>query len=71
MISGTLVIGSVRKEVLSAVARHGMLWRWTLYVSAAPPGFQQHGMADTCDEAKADIERNWMMWVEAAGFGEG
>lgn len=70
VISGTLVIGSVRKEVLSAAAGQGMLWRWTLYVSAAPPGFQHHGMADTCDQAKAELESSWMMWVQAARLGE-
>lgn len=70
VISGTLVVGSLRKDVLSAVAGHGLIWRWTLFVSTQPPGFQHHGIADTCDQAKGDMERNWLMWVKAAGLKE-
>jgi hypothetical protein len=27
-----------------------------------------HGHADTLAEAKAAVERNWAMWLEAAGL---
>jgi hypothetical protein len=68
VITGSIVIGSLRKESLSAVAGLAMLWRWTLYVSAAPQGMHHHGSADSREQAQADIERHWTMWVKAAGL---
>ena len=35
-----------------------------------PPGFQPHGHADTFEAAKASVERNWQLWLTAAGLSE-
>ena len=68
IISGTLVIGHVRKMTLSVVASSEARWSWDFTMAAGPPGFQQHGAADTCEEAKANVERHWKAWLEAAGL---
>lgn len=35
---------------------------------AVPPGFQHQGGGDTLEEAKAQLEKNWQLWVAAAGL---
>ena len=68
IISGTLVIGHIRKMTLSVVANQEVRWSWQFVMMAGPPGFQQHGTADTCEETKAAVERHWQAWVKAAGL---
>ena len=68
IISGTLVIGHIRKLTLSVMASHEERWSWHFVMMAGPPGFQQHGTADTCEEAKAGAERHWEAWLKAAGL---
>jgi hypothetical protein len=67
-IISELPIGSVGKNVLSIAAGRAVTWSWTLRLDAAPPGFQRHGVADKC--TKAGVERNWRMWLDAAGLKE-
>lgn len=68
VMSGELAIGFISKGVLSVVAGRAVCWHWTLYLSAAPRGFQHHGNADTLEEAKAQVEKNWQLWCAAAGL---
>jgi hypothetical protein len=69
-MSHGLRIGYVGKEVLSSVAGREQLWRWTLYVSAAPEGLERHGHSSSLDEARSALERNWQAWLRAAGLRE-
>ncbi len=68
IISGELVVGHVRKMVLSVVAGGEARWSWNFTMTIGPPGYQQHGNADTCEEAKAAVERYWQAWITAAGL---
>ena len=70
IISSTLVIGHDRKNVLTVMASSEARWSWHFRMTGGPPGFQQHGDADTCEEAKAAVERNWQAWRTAAGLRE-
>ena len=70
IVSASLVVGSLRKDVLSIAAGKVESWSWTLYVDSGPDGFKKHGSASNRDSAKADIERNWQLWIDAAGLGE-
>ena len=65
-----LVIGTLWKAVLSVTAGQSVTWRWTFHITAGPPSFEHHGRAETLEDAKAEIERNWQAWVGAAGFSE-
>ena len=67
IISDTLVIGHIRKMTLSVVASQEARWSWQFVMMAGPPGFQQHGTADTYEETKAAAERHWQAWLKAAG----
>ena len=68
VVSGSLVIGHVRKLVLSVVANKEARWGWHFSLTCGPPGLQHHGHADTLEHAKAAFGRNWKAWVEAAGI---
>jgi hypothetical protein len=46
----------------------GELWEWSWHISKGPPGFTIHDRADTKAEAQATIEREWGLWLEAAGL---
>jgi hypothetical protein len=70
VISGTLTIAHLRKEVLSLAAQSASRWSWTFDITAGPPGFQRHGNADTREEATAGVEREWRAWLAAAGLKE-
>lgn len=70
IISGALVIGHVRKMTLSVVASSEARNSWHFKMAGGPPGFQQHGNADTCEEAKASVARHWQAWLTAAGLDE-
>ena len=39
-----------------------------LLLGTAPTGFEHHGHADTFEEAKTAVERNWQGWLAAAGL---
>jgi hypothetical protein len=67
VLSGTVVVCSLRKAMQSPDFR-GERWEWTWRISSGPPGFTIHGGADTAADAKAQIEKQWRAWVEAAGL---
>jgi hypothetical protein len=66
VLSGDLVIGTVYK--ISAGAGRVERWSWTFTITAAPAGFAHRGNAQSLDEAKLGIERNWKDWMKAAGL---
>jgi hypothetical protein len=68
VLSGELPIARISKNVLSIVASHAVQWSWDFQLTAAPPGFQHHGHADDFEGAKAGVERNWQLWLTAAGL---
>ena len=35
-----------------------------------PPGFVRDGSADSLETAKDAVERNWLLWLAAAGLDE-
>jgi hypothetical protein len=55
IMSGNEVIGSLWKAVLSATTGGAARWHWTWHAGPGS-GPQQHGTADSADEAKAAIE---------------
>ena len=64
VLSNDLCIAHIGKEVMSVVAGHD----GNFVVTVGPPGFQPHGHAETFDAAKASVERNWQLWLLAAGL---
>jgi hypothetical protein len=59
VMSGTLVICRIWKQVLLIDAKGAEQWNWTFQVSAKPEGFRVHGSGEGLDEAKALVERQW------------
>jgi hypothetical protein len=70
VFSGQLPIVRVSKDVLSVVAGRAVQRSWSFQLTAAPLGFQHHGHADSFEEVKAGVERNWQLWLSAAGLNE-
>ena len=68
VLSNDLRIAHIGKEVLSLLAGHDVRWRWDFAVTIGPPGFEPHGHADKFEAAKASVERNWQVWLLAAGL---
>jgi hypothetical protein len=68
VLSGNLLIASIGKRVLTPLAGQEVRWQWTFSIHAAPSGFEHSGHADTFEEAKAAVERNWEAWLKAAGL---
>jgi hypothetical protein len=64
VLSNDLCIAHIGKEVMSVVAGHD----GNFVVTVGPPGFQPHGHAETFEAAKASVERNWQLWLLAAGL---
>ena len=61
-----------RQSLESSVERYGRP-RGSLeldMVRRPPSGLQQHGTADTIDEAKAQLEPQWREWLRKAGLEE-
>ena len=72
VLSGSLVIARIRKQVSSIDARRLRIeqWDWTFYVSAKPDGFLIYGSAESLEETKALVDQHWRAWLEAAGLTE-
>jgi hypothetical protein len=74
IVSGTVVIGSFWKDVLSVSAGNSERWSWTFYMDAfieeRLDNFSKHGSAGSREIAQADIERNWKTWLAAAELTE-
>ena len=68
-MSGTAVVGSLWKAVLSGTAGDEARWHWTWHAGPAS-GPRAHGTADTVEEAKAQLEAQWLAWLEAAELEE-
>ena len=62
--AGKFAIGRISRVVLPS--GHTLKWRWYLTISAAPPGFQREGNAQSVEHAKEAAEKSWQAWVEAA-----
>ena len=63
VLSGNLPIAHIGKAVLSVTAGSAVYWSWNFAFSAGPPDFQAHGGAETFEAAKAQVERNWKLWL--------
>jgi hypothetical protein len=63
------IVGFLWKAVLSVSASRQAQWHWTWHAGPAS-GPEQHGTAETIDEAKAQIEDQWRAWLAAAGLRE-
>jgi hypothetical protein len=74
IVSGTVAVGSLWKEVLCISAGDAEHWSWTFYIDAFVEerleGFRKHGSASSRETAQVDIERNWKTWVAAAELTE-
>jgi hypothetical protein len=68
VLAGELTIGSIHKGTLSLSANRETPWAWHFRLHVAPPGFVMHGFTATLEEAKADMERNWQLWIKSAGL---
>ena len=68
----SMSIGHIGKEMFSNLGGGGLRWRWYLKVdpNTVPPGCTRDAYAETFDEAKAAVERNWRIWLRAAGLME-
>ena len=67
--SGALSVAHIGKEMFSNLIG-GARWRWYLKIddNTVPPGCERRGDAESLDEAKAAVERNWRIWIDAAGL---
>jgi hypothetical protein len=61
-------VAHIGKELLGVMADHSVQWSWHFTFSVGPPGFQQHGHVATLEDAKATVERNWQLCLQAAGL---
>ena len=69
IVSHKAVIGFLWKAVLSAMTGRDARWHWTWHAGPTK-GPEQHGTAETIDEAKGQIEQQWRTWLGAAGLRE-
>jgi hypothetical protein len=69
VLSGNEAVAFLWKGVLSATAGKAVHWHWTFYAGPARDP-QQHGTADTIDEAKIKIETTWQAWLRSAKLRE-
>ena len=69
IVSHTKSLGRLWKAVMSVRSSGAVHWTWTWHAGPAKSP-QQHGTASTLDEAKAKIEKQWRVWLEAAGLRE-
>ena len=63
---GNLRVADIGKRVLTPLAGQDVRWQWTFSIHTAPPGFEHSGHADSLEDAKAAVERNWQAWLSAA-----
>jgi len=70
VVCGNLIIATLYKSHLSVVASQAVQWRWTFRVTAGPPGFEHNGTANTFEQAKSAVERNWQAWLAEAKLRE-
>ena len=70
VLSGNLGVAQIGKRVLTPLAGQEVHWQWTFSIQPAPSGFEHSGHADTREVAKAAVERNWQVWLDAAGLTE-
>jgi len=70
VLSGSLVICRIWKQVLSIDARGAEQWNWTFQISAKPEGFLIHGSGESLEQAKQLIEQHWASWLDAARLAE-
>jgi hypothetical protein len=68
VLCGDVVIAFLYKAVLSVVASQTPRWHWTFHITAKAPGFDIHGTAASCEEAKQAVEEHWRLWLAAAGL---
>ena len=69
IVSNNAVVGNVWKAILTPTSGGSVRWRWTWHAGPGS-GPQQHGTAERFDEARAQIEAQWLAWLEAAGLAE-
>jgi len=70
VLAGTVRIASVTKTMQSIISKNDDRWDWHMYQPYGPPGYEQHGRANSLLEASAEVERMWSMWLQAAGLTE-
>jgi hypothetical protein len=70
VVAGKLCVATLYKVSSPAKASDGAHWRWTFFLTAAPPGFEHQGHAASLVEAKGCVAENWSVWVAAAGLDE-
>ena len=66
VVSNELSIGHLNKHP-SGTKSHEK-WDWNFSITPGPPGFEYNGRAETLEDAKAAVERNWRGWLKAAGL---
>jgi hypothetical protein len=69
-IAGNLCIATLYKAASPAKASKDEPWRWTFFLTAAPPGFEHQGDAASLAEAKGRVAESWAVWIAAAGLEE-
>jgi hypothetical protein len=70
VLCGDIVIANIYKATFSSMAGGDAYWNWTFYFTARPPEFELHGTAASRDIACLAVERNWEVWLDAAGLQE-
>ena len=65
VFTNELCIGHISKH--ASGPRSHEKWAWNFSLAPGPSGFEHNGRADTLEDAKAAVERNWRAWLAAAG----
>jgi hypothetical protein len=64
--AGSVEIGSINKSWQSLMsAKSGETWDWHLNAHKGPPGYRSSGLSNSLAEAKAELEKNWSLWLDA------
>jgi hypothetical protein len=65
-MSGELAVATVRKNVFAI--NQEPYWLWTTSVDAPRTDFKKHGQADDMESAKAEVLKNWQLWLDLAAL---
>jgi hypothetical protein len=65
VLAGGVYIGSINKTMQSIMVKDVERWDWRLNSHYGPVGYLSNGRASSLADAKAELERNWMLWLAA------
>jgi hypothetical protein len=69
VLSGDVYVARISKRKAAVATGGAECWNWHFFsMPIGPLSFAVHGQANSLDEAKAGVESNWKIWMDAAGL---